>query len=67
VDQVLDYARAVAKALSTARFRGWKTEPLLVAQDFSALVLEDARVAVRPRRVEALRCRVWDDSKLKSP
>jgi hypothetical protein len=67
VDQILDYARAVAKALSTAGVTGWKTEPLLVAQDFSVVVLNDARVAARPRGVEVLRCRVWDGSKLKSP
>lgn len=63
----VDYARAVAKALSTAGFRGWKTEPMLVAEDFSVLVLDDARVAARPRGVEVLRCRAWDGSKLTSP
>jgi len=67
VDQVLDYARAIAKALSTAKLSGWKVESLLAAQDFSVLVLDEARVAELPTGVTALQCRVWDGSKLTSP
>jgi hypothetical protein len=67
VDQVLDYARAVAKALSAARIRGWKVEPILVAQEFSLLVLGDARATRPPAGVEPLRCRSWNGDKLTSP
>lgn len=43
VDQVLDYSRAIVKALRAAAMKGWTVEPLLVAQEL---------FAPRPRRGE---------------
>ena len=65
VDQVLDYSRAVAIALRAAGKKGWVVEPLLVAEDFSALVLEEARSVSSPSGVEPLQCQTWDGTALK--
>jgi hypothetical protein len=65
VDQVIDYSRALAKSLHGAGIKGWAVEPLLVAEDFSALVLDDAQHSNSPPGVHRLQCRRWDGQSLR--
>ena len=64
IDQVLDYSRAIAKALDNTGIRGWKIEPVLVAEEFSPVVLTEASKRRSPSRIEHLSCRRWDGKRL---
>lgn len=59
-DQVVDYARACRKALG----RPWTVEPLLVAEEFSPVVVAEAQAKKTPVGVARPACRVWDGQRL---
>lgn len=59
-DQVADYARACRRALP----RNWSVEPLLVAEEFSPVVLDEARATRLPRGIAPIACRSWDGTRL---
>lgn len=66
VDQVLDYARAIRKALTASRLSGWEITPILVATEFSPVVLEQAAEAPKARTVGRVECRIWDGERVGS-
>ena len=62
-DQVMDYAKAVRKALNVNSLADWTVEPLLVAEEFSPVVVDAARVRI-PSGISAIECRIWTGSAL---
>lgn len=64
VDQVSDYARACAKALRAGSRNGWRIDPMLVAEHFSPVVIEEAAAKRGSAAVGQVRCHVWDGKRL---
>jgi hypothetical protein len=58
-DQVLDYAKAIRRAFDRADLKDRSITPLLVAEEFSPVVLEEARSARTPLGIAPIECREW--------
>jgi hypothetical protein len=59
VDQVLDYAKAIRRLFDRSDLNRRSITPLLVAEEFSPVVLEEARSARTSPGIAAIKCRKW--------
>lgn len=66
-DQVMDYSKAVRKALNANGFKDWTVEPLLAAVEFSPVVLEDAGKVRAPAGIKPIVCKQWSHNTLVPP
>lgn len=57
IGQILSYVRAAKAKLTLNGYDGWSVEPMIVAESFSQVVVDQARDAHVPGLVRGIPCR----------